>query len=165
MNDAAGKTFHGAVKARLILCLLLAIFIMPHAAYCEEAKSSFILDEIVDANKDQHLIASPQETPISTGELRKLQEENRVNLLFGILVATPLFLFLVLIYIKKSTNFSAQSIVHGSGLVLVIQATLFVVLASPTTEQLTASIGVLGAIAGYLFGSARREKEEEKEKE
>lgn len=144
--------------------LLLVCCLTPPAALAEEAKGSDILEQIVDANKNQNMFAAPQETVISTGELRRLQEENRVNLLFGVLLATPLFLFLVLIYIKKSTDFSAQAIVHGSGLVLVIQATLFVVLASPTTEQLTASIGVLGAIAGYLFGSARREREEEREK-
>jgi hypothetical protein len=55
---------------------------------------------------------------------------------------------------KYSTSFTVTNIVNGGGLVLVIQAILFVVIASPTTEQLTSAIGALGAIAGYLFGRA-----------
>jgi hypothetical protein len=53
-----------------------------------------------------------------------------------------------------SKTFTAANIVNRGGLVLVIQAILFVVIASPTTEQLTAAIGALRAIAGYLFGRA-----------
>jgi hypothetical protein len=41
-------------------------------------------------------------------------------------------------------------------LVLVIYATILVVVIARAEQQLTAAIGVLGAIIGYLFGSAAR---------
>jgi len=40
---------------------------------------------------------------------------------------------------------------------LVIQAILFMAMASLTSEQLTSAIGALGAIAGYLFGRATKQ--------
>jgi len=61
---------------------------------------------------------------------------------------------------KFSKSFTATHIVNGGGLVLVIQAILFVAIASPTTEQLTSAIGALGAIAGYLFGRATTQNAE-----
>ncbi len=88
-------------------------------------------------------------------EFRFLQENNRLYLIFSVMGVTPLFLIIILFFISRSKLYSAESIVHGSGLVLVIQATLLVVIAAPTTEQLTAAIGVIGAIAGYLFGSTK----------
>jgi hypothetical protein len=49
-----------------------------------------------------------------------------------------------------------MDIVHGSGLVLVVFATVLVVTMAETEQQLTAAIGILGAIVGYLFGSTSR---------
>ncbi len=85
-------------------------------------------------------------------EYRILQERNKVILLVTITGTAVFFLLLTLYFIHRVKNYTASDIVHGTGLVLVIQAILFVVVFSPTSEQLTASIGALGAIAGYLFG-------------
>jgi len=46
--------------------------------------------------------------------------------------------------------------VSAVGLVLVIEGTMFVGVSAQTNEQLTAPICILGAIAGYLFGAAKR---------
>ncbi len=99
---------------------------------------------------------------VTAAQFRVMQEKHKVYLLLGLLVVTPIFLFLELCYIK-STSYTAENVVNGTGLVLIIQATLLVVIASPTSEQLTAAIGVLGAIAGYLFGSTRRQAEERRQ--
>ena len=99
------------------------------------------------------------ETEASAPAFRMLQEKNKIILLVCIIVMTPIFLYLVLSHIKNAKDHSSDHVVHGSALVLVIQGTTFIVMASPTSEQLTAAIGVLGAIAGYLFGSATRRKE------
>jgi hypothetical protein len=40
--------------------------------------------------------------------------------------------------------------------VLVVYATILVVMIGKTDQQLTAAIGILGAIAGYLFGAATK---------
>jgi len=85
-------------------------------------------------------------------EYRTLQERNKIVLLVAISVTAVFFLLLTLYFIYRGKNYTPSDIVHGTGLVLVIQAILFVVVFSPTSEQLTASIGALGAIAGYLFG-------------
>jgi len=50
--------------------------------------------------------------------------------------------------------------VNAIGLVLVIEGTMFITVSALTSEQLTAPIGILGAIAGYLFGSAKRKAAE-----
>ncbi|MFH2129588.1 MAG: hypothetical protein ABIK68_04380 [bacterium] len=88
-------------------------------------------------------------------KFRFLQENNKLFLIFAVMGVTPVFLLIILYFISRSGVYTAENIVNGSGLVLVIQATLLIVIAAPTTEQLTAAIGVIGAIAGYLFGSAK----------
>lgn len=84
-----------------------------------------------------------------------LQEKHRMLLLIAIVVSTPILLALVLFFLKKAPNYSGDSLVHAIGLVLVIEGTMFIAVSAITTEQLTAPIGILGAIAGYLFGTAR----------
>lgn len=90
------------------------------------------------------------------GDLILLQERHRVLLLLAIVVSTPVLLALVLFFLKRVPNSSEDSLVHAIGLVLVIEGTMFIAVSAITTEQLTAPIGILGAIAGYLFGSAKR---------
>ena len=92
-------------------------------------------------------------------DFRKLQEQNQHRLLICTVGVTPIFLFLVLFFIRRSGNYDPEHIIHGSALVLVIQATIFLVVASATNEQLTGGIGVLGAIAGYLFGSSPKRRD------
>ena len=94
------------------------------------------------------------------GELIILQERHRMFLLLAIVVSTPILLALVLFFLKKAPNSSGDSLVHAIGLVLVIEGTMFIAVSAITTEQLTAPIGILGAIAGYLFGSAKRKATE-----
>jgi hypothetical protein len=81
-------------------------------------------------------------------------------LLKVIVVSTPILLALVLFFLKKAPDCSGESLVHAIGLVLVIEGTMFIAVSAITTEQLTAPIGILGAIAGYLFGSAKRKATE-----
>ena len=102
---------------------------------------------------------------MAQADYRLMQERHKLYLLVGILIFTPIFLWLVLIYVRKSDSMDTEAVVHASGLVLIIQSTTFIVIAAPTSEQLTAAIGVLAAIAGYLFGtSSKKKQEKEKEK-
>lgn len=89
-------------------------------------------------------------------ELIILQEKNRMWLLIAIIVSTPVILSMVLFCLKNKDNCSEESLVNAIGLVLVIEGTMFISVSAITSEQLTAPIGILGAIAGYLFGSAKR---------
>lgn len=65
-------------------------------------------------------------------------------------------LVIVLTFLFKTTQHTAGDIVNATGLTLIIFGTIILVLVVQTSEQLTAAIGVLGAIAGYLFGSLQR---------
>ncbi len=85
-----------------------------------------------------------------------LQEKNRMWLLIAIICSTPVILGMVLFCLKNKDDCSEESLVNAIGLVLVIEGTMFIAVSALTTEQLTAPIGILGAIAGYLFGSAKR---------
>jgi hypothetical protein len=44
--------------------------------------------------------------------------------------------------------------------ILLWQCTLLALVCTNNTEQLTPAVGILGAVAGYLFGSAKTHKEE-----
>ena len=99
-----------------------------------------------------------QEEPLQDleAEYRLQQEKHRYILGICIIFLTPIFLLIELFILKCTNACTAENVLNGTGLVLIIQATVLVVLLSPTSEQLTAAIGVLAAIAGYLFGSTRR---------
>lgn len=65
-------------------------------------------------------------------------------------------LLIVLTYIVRSNTFTASHIVNASALVFIIFGTILLSLFSETEQQLTAAIGILGAVAGYIFGTLRR---------
>lgn len=92
----------------------------------------------------------------ATIQYRELQEKHKLWVVLLISAMTPLFLFLVLHFLKNSSDNSGGNIVNVTGLILVIQATVLIVVTSTTSEQLTAAIGVIAAIAGYLFGSSKQ---------
>jgi len=93
-------------------------------------------------------------------DLILLQERNRMWLLIGIICSTPVILAMVLFCLKNLDHCAEESLVNAIGLVLVIEGTMFITVSALTSEQLTAPIGILGAIAGYLFGSAKRKAAE-----
>lgn len=77
-----------------------------------------------------------------------------------ILLATPIILLIVLVAIRFSGVRSPEHMMLAAALVLVIQATLTVSLTAEGSDSLSASMGILGAIAGYLFGRSRQEAPE-----
>ncbi len=144
------------MKNRLLLIFLI-LFIFPTinlSAQENDTPSSFKIKKFDKDSTSPPNISTPEQK--NAVDFRFLQENNRLLLIVTVMGVTPIFLFIVLFFISKSEAHSGENIVHGSGLVLVIQATLLVVIASVTTEQLTAAIGVIGAIGGYLFGSSRQ---------
>jgi hypothetical protein len=75
----------------------------------------------------------------------------------GILIATPLILAIVLLAMRMAGVKSPEHIMLAAALVLVVEATLTVSLTAEGSDSLSASMGILGAIAGYLFGRSRQE--------
>lgn len=83
------------------------------------------------------------------------EESNRLILAIAVMGTGLFALFLVLSYLK-SIGAAQEAVVTGSGLVLVVFATVLIVILVKRDEQLTAATGILGAIAGYLFGKAAK---------
>lgn len=81
-----------------------------------------------------------------------------------ITVALLISLIVVLAFIAK-TSFTAVNIMNACALTLIVFATMFISIIADTDQQLTASMGILGAISGYLFGTMRKGDGEEKRKE
>jgi len=71
------------------------------------------------------------------------------------LYAFSLIIITLLILIKRK-DCQAKDLVTIIGLVSVIFGIILLVLVVDTDEALTAPMGILGAIAGYLFGSAQK---------
>lgn len=140
------------MRIMLILLASMAVILTFYGSLCaQEASPNKGIDDVLKFVKEKE----PQEVSESgLYGLRAIQYQQKLILLVIIAASTVLFLFLILLFMKFSKSFTATNIVNGGGLVLVVQAILFVVIASPTTEQLTSAIGALGAIAGYLFGRA-----------
>lgn len=65
-------------------------------------------------------------------------------------------LAIVLWFLRKTSLFTADHIVNVTGLIFIIQGTIILVLMAKTDEQMTAAIGILGAVTVYLFGTMRR---------
>lgn len=84
-----------------------------------------------------------------TKEKHKLYEA--VLLVGFALIALPILLW----FLTTRTIYSADHVVNASGLVLIVFGTLLLVILADVDEQLTAAIGILGAVAGYLFGTMK----------
>ena len=89
---------------------------------------------------------------------RWLQEQHRQTQLLILVGAMTAALIIILFFLRTYARHSPDNLVNGAGLVLVIFGTLYISECAITTEQLTAPMGILGAIAGYIFGSAQRKR-------
>ncbi len=114
----------------------------------------------------------PQETPTQeifseadryTFEFNQLKEQNRLYQTLGVAIAGMISLMIMLFVISKSNDYTAQDVIYASGLVFVIFGTIAIVVLADVEQQLTASIGIMGAIAGYLFGKMH-DRQDKKDK-
>lgn len=88
-------------------------------------------------------------------DFRAKQEAIRFYEVILLAVMSLFALAIVLKYMKDSKTCQARDMLNGTGLVLVIFATVLVIIIANVEIQLTAAMGVLGGIAGYLFGTLR----------
>ncbi|GAB4263224.1 MAG: hypothetical protein Kow0092_14010 [Deferrisomatales bacterium] len=63
---------------------------------------------------------------------------------------------IVLRCLKGRPDCGAAAVVNATGLVYIVFGTIVLVILTDTEAQLTAPMGILGAVAGYLFGTMRR---------
>lgn len=96
----------------------------------------------------------------SSEETRKkrLSSEMMItNGLFGVLTAAMYLAALIIATnLFRRMECRPKDLITVIGLVSVVFGTILLTLAVDTTDQLTAPMGILGAIAGYLFGAAQK---------
>jgi amino acid transporter len=91
-------------------------------------------------------------------EFRMRQEDDKLYEVVILSALALVSLFIVLRFITAKAAYSASHIVSATGLIFIIFGTILLVIMADTEQQLTAAIGILGAVAGYLFGSIHRGK-------
>ena len=94
------------------------------------------------------------------GRLNKAVNPTQVeNEFYYVVILALLCLFslgIVLTFLTRlKQDVKPNDVVSGAGLILIVFGTIILVLIVDTSEQLTAAIGILGAIAGYLFRSTQ----------
>ena len=91
-----------------------------------------------------------------SGELMREQIHNELIYII-LLCALSIISTIIVLWFMRNRKHDAKDIVNAAGLNLIIIGTIILVLVVDTSEQLTAAIGILGAIAGYLFRSMQDE--------
>ncbi|MEY5100201.1 MAG: hypothetical protein RJA36_2920 [Pseudomonadota bacterium] len=93
-----------------------------------------------------------------THEFRMREEDNKLYEIAILSALALLSLFIVLRFItgKPGARYTATDIVNATGLIFIIFGTILLVIMADTGEQLTAAIGILGAVAGYIFGAIKQ---------
>jgi len=92
-----------------------------------------------------------------THEFRMREEDDKLYeiAILSTLALVSLFIVLRFITRKPGANYSATDIVNATGLIFIIFGTILLVIMADTEQQLTAAIGILGAVAGYIFGAIK----------
>lgn len=81
------------------------------------------------------------------------RENNKVYEIVILGIVALVSLFMVLRFLTAKTTNSGPHIVNATGLICIIFGTIMLVLMAQSDQQLTAAVGILGAVAGYLFRS------------
>lgn len=139
----------------IVLGSLLAVISPSHAQNTPVSLSELQKELQAGAEEVSPLPQAPAEESGDFALYRMAEESNRLILALSVMGAGVLSLLLVLAFLKSKGS-APETMVTGSGLVLVVFATVLIVILVKRDEQLTAATGILGAIAGYLFGKAAK---------
>ena len=99
-----------------------------------------------------------------THEFRVKRETNKLYEAGFVSVLAIILLFIVLRFLSSKGPTATPHMVSATGLICIVFGTILLVLMAETESQLTASVGILGAVAGYLFRSMHQDSEVEKSK-
>lgn len=91
-----------------------------------------------------------------THEFRMTQERYKLYECLILSVCLFVCMLIALWALKQTSNFNAGNVLNAIGLILIVFGTIYVVVLSDTEQQMTATVGILGAIAGYLFGTMEK---------
>lgn len=127
--------------------LLLALSMLP-------GNCIYAQDDSASKEFDYDKISSSAHARADSANQKLVIENQRlyVQITAGLYVVS----LMIITFLMKITTHHAKDIVTVIGLVSVIFGTILVVLVVDTSESLTAPMGIFGAIAGYLFGTAEK---------
>jgi hypothetical protein len=148
------------------LCTLLFLVPFQGGAVAQENPVKSVL-EMVDAPFEKQ--DGPMKEDVTEFEADQLTHEyhmtkEKYKLYECILLAlfALVSLVILMLFLCNKTTCSATQLVNASGIIFIIFGTLFLVLLADVDEQLNAGMGILGAVAGYLFGTMRRQDSDDK---
>jgi hypothetical protein len=161
--------------ARLLLAALFGLLIGYSPVASADNKVEALLEEADKAAQKRPSLPkraeqpTPQETAPSSLEIQRMywqnlheqrlkEEQNEIIEVAFVSVLALSSLIICLFYLRHTPGFNADQVVNITGLIFIISGTIILVLMAKTEQQLTAAIGILGAVAGYLFGTLRRDE-------
>ena len=152
------------VLCMVILPFLYSLGCMNSAMAQSSIDEKMLLEQIIEAkpSDDKNSETDIEDTPVQS-EYSLYRQEQLLSAriyIIALIIAALVSLVVVLRFLTKNGTTDPLILINGSGLVLVIFATILVVVISKSEQQLTAAIGILGAIVGYLFGAGTRSSKE-----
>lgn len=147
-----------------LLLILLIVFLPGYAVADEHISANQGHDLALPENPEQladyefdYLIQDIANGHVDTEQPKYTLERIENEFWYVIILASLsiVSLLIVLHYLKLRPDSTPKDFVSATGLSLIVFGTIILVLIVDTSEQLTAAIGILGAIAGYLFRTAQ----------
>lgn len=138
------------------LLLSLWTFLVAGTSFAAEN----ITTEFDYKTKTHNTQVQTEEPPAATADkvymdLKLALERYRLLEIIAISAAAITLLSIVLKYLTKG-HYSAAQIINAGEVVFIIFGVILIVLLADQEAHLTASMGILGAIAGYLFGKYQK---------
>lgn len=146
---------------KLIIIFLALLTLQPAFAKVDGANSTNDIFEYQPSYEQSDKSIAVAEFPADIKLVRVNNEFWYIVLLCSLCIVS----LTIILYFLKQSEHTAKDMVNAAGLTLIIFGTIILVLVASTSEQLTAAIGILGAIAGYLFRSAQGNGEDKKSTE
>ena len=132
---------------------------------------SVYINSTINNNINQKIIDDIEDLIESTEQKRQDDVRNQDNsyrfivsmtkAIFGFLLVFTIFwkanqiIHLILDRLNRESVHTARDVISVTGLVLIVFAIIAVVLLVETQQIISTAIGVLGTIAGYLFGTVQ----------
>ncbi len=148
------------MKNIIMLFLFLSFTVIAHAQEIEpsllEMENISELDSLAFDKVFDKITTEDAAPPTTSIKFVRVENEFYYVLILAALCLISLSIVLSFL-LRLKHDAKPKDVVSGSGLIIIVFGTIILVLIVDTSEQLTAAIGILGAIAGYLFRSAQED--------
>lgn len=132
------------MKNFVLRVLLLAATCMPVLSAAQDSNNSG-MESYTQLSEPVTMQPPARDTPLSPGEFTLSMSV----LAFGLVI------ILLEIFLVRSKKIGAEDTIKFITITLIITATLFLITAGYSNDQIAPAVGLLGTIAGYLLGRAQ----------